>query len=145
MKHLIRFNESKTKTNNEIYNDIIDCFQDIIDDDPGFKKERDLVFNILGNDIHPMEQELTEDDLNYIELFIWYDFMERLSNPSTSLEILEREMKSSKKYFDFLEQCIIAIKRFKSLNPDFNHELTIEDHLNLEKQQRCLKIMFFID
>jgi hypothetical protein len=76
MKYLKKFESNIVNENQEMFDNFIDCFIDLIDNDPNFNKEDNIFFDIRRNNreeyISPFVDRLLPDD-EFIKLFFVVD------------------------------------------------------------------------
>ena len=112
MKHLRKYNESKSD-NQEIFDDLMDCFVDLIDNDLEFDEKEHLSFNYKNNKKSFGEINET-DELKEIVLSIGYKQLEIKEEFENNC--LDDNIEYFKTITIFLEEIKTAINRFNSMH-----------------------------
>jgi hypothetical protein len=137
MKHLKKYNESESSgsDNQDIFDDLIDCFVDLIDNDPEFDETEYLKFKHIGTGSKDTIEstpfiEKIDGDIIEIKLFIGFE-TRKISEDQE--EEFNYRIEHFEKSAQFLKDVKIAINRFISLHKfyyevDFK-ELTKRDYI----------------
>jgi hypothetical protein len=122
-----KINDDFLKENQEIFEDLIDSFIDLIDLDTSFEKNEHLIFHHRGNESLPFKK-IENLKINKITLYIGTKpvFFDDFSESEEDL-ILDKKIEYYKDLSNFLSEVKFSINKFISINDRFEYRVNYMD------------------